>query len=64
VERYALRVSLCVGNLSAGFGPSTHTFAYQDNAIVIGPTLEQQKENLREVLWRLRKANLRLNPEK
>jgi len=41
-----------------------HAFAYQDDTIVIGRTLEEHKINLREVFRRLREANLRLNPEK
>jgi len=36
---------------------SPHAFAYQDDIIVIGCTLEEHKKNLREVF-------LRLNPEK
>jgi len=43
---------------------SPHAFAYQDDIIVIGRTLEEHKRNLREVFRRLREANLRLNPEK
>jgi len=43
---------------------SPHAFAYQDDIIVIGRTLEEHKRNLGEVFRRLKKANLRLNPEK
>jgi len=43
---------------------SHHAIAYQYDIIVIGRTLEEYKRNLREVFRRLRKANLRLNPEK
>jgi len=43
---------------------SPHAFAYQDDIIVIGHTLEEHKRNLREVFRRLKEANLRLNPEK
>jgi len=42
---------------------SPHAFAYQDDIIVIGRTLEH-KANLKEVFRRLKEANLRLNPEK
>jgi len=38
---------------------SPHAFAYQDDIIVIGRTLEEQKRNRR-----LKEANLRVNPEK
>ncbi|KAM8702586.1 hypothetical protein ACLKA7_001922 [Drosophila subpalustris] len=41
-----------------------HAFAYLDDIIVIGATLEEHAKNLREVLKRLRKANLRLNRDK
>jgi len=46
-------------------GPETspHAFAYQDDIIVIGRTLEEHKRNLREVFQRLKEANLRLNPK-
>jgi len=43
---------------------SPHAFAYQDDIIVIGRTLEEHKRNLREVFQRLKEAILRLNPEK
>jgi len=43
---------------------SPHAFAYQDDIIVIGRTLEEHNRNLREVFRRLKEANLRLNPEK
>ncbi|KAL7730616.1 hypothetical protein ACLKA6_000607 [Drosophila palustris] len=41
-----------------------HAFAYLDDIIVIGATLEEHAKNLREVLKRLRKAILRLNRDK
>lgn len=41
-----------------------HAFAYLDDIIVIGKTLEEHLENLREVFRRLRRVNLRINPEK
>ncbi|KAH8232704.1 hypothetical protein KR032_000087 [Drosophila birchii] len=41
-----------------------HAFAYLDDIIVIGSTLEEHVENLREVFRRLRRANLRLNRDK
>jgi len=43
---------------------SPHAFAYQDDIIVIGRSLEEHKANLKEVFRRLKEANLRLNPEK
>jgi len=43
---------------------STHAFAYQDDIIVIGRSLEEHKANLKEVFRRLKEANLRLSPEK
>jgi len=43
---------------------SPHAFAYQNDKIVIGRTLEEHKRNLREVFRRLKDANLRFNPEK
>jgi len=43
---------------------SPHAFAYQDDIIVIGCTLEEHKRNLREVFRCLKEENLRLNPEK
>jgi len=43
---------------------SPHAFAYQDDIIVIGRTLEEHMRNLREVFCHLREANLMLNPEK
>jgi len=43
---------------------SPHAFAYQDDIKVTGRTLEEDKRNLREVFRRLRKENLRPNPEK
>ncbi|KAM8702429.1 hypothetical protein ACLKA7_007760 [Drosophila subpalustris] len=41
-----------------------YAFAYLDDIIVIGATLEEHANNLRDVLKRLRKANLRLNKNK
>ncbi|BFF95728.1 uncharacterized protein DMAD_13070 [Drosophila madeirensis] len=41
-----------------------HAFAYLDDIIIIGTTLEEHVRNLREVLRRLRQANLRLNRKK
>jgi len=43
---------------------SPHAFAYQDDIIVIGRSLEEHKANLKGVFRRLKDANLRLNPEK
>jgi len=43
---------------------SPYAFAYHDDKIVIGRTLEEHKKNLIEVFRRLKEANLRLNPEK
>jgi len=43
---------------------SPHVFAYQDDIIVIGSTLEEHKRNPREAFRSLREANVRLNPEK
>jgi len=43
---------------------SPHAFAYEDDIIVIGRTLEEHKEKLKKVLRRLKEASLRLNPEK
>jgi len=37
---------------------SPHAFAYQDEIIVIGRSLEEHKAKLKEVFRRLRKANL------
>jgi len=42
----------------------SHAFAYHDDIIVIGRTLEEHKENVREWFRRLKEANLRLNLEK
>ncbi|XP_011707937.1 PREDICTED: uncharacterized protein K02A2.6-like [Wasmannia auropunctata] len=39
-------------------------FVYLDDIIVISSTFEEHLETLREVFERLRRANLRLNPEK
>ena len=39
-------------------------FAYLDDIIVLGSTFEEHRNNLREVLQRLRAAGLRLNMEK
>ncbi|KAL7725251.1 hypothetical protein ACLKA6_015888 [Drosophila palustris] len=38
-----------------------HAFAYLDDIIVIGKTLEEHKNNVKEVFRRLRTANLRIN---
>jgi len=46
-----------------GTNMSPHAFAFQDDIIVIGRTLEEPKGNLREVIRRVKEANLRLNPE-
>jgi len=43
---------------------SPHAFANQDDIIVIKRTQQEHKEKLREGLWRLKKANLRINPDK
>jgi len=43
---------------------SLHVFAYQDDIIVIGHSLEEHKANLKEVFRRLKEAKLRLNSEK
>jgi len=43
---------------------SPHTFAYQDEMIVIKRMLEKYKENLREVFRRLKESKLWLNHEK
>jgi len=43
---------------------SPHAFAYQDDIIVIGSSLEEFKTNLEEVFRRLKEANLRVSPEK
>lgn len=39
-------------------------FAYLDDIIVLGATLDEHLDHLKEVFKRLRKGNLRLNPEK
>ncbi|XP_041565903.1 LOW QUALITY PROTEIN: uncharacterized protein LOC121467710, partial [Drosophila elegans] len=41
-----------------------HAFAYQDDIIVIGRTLEEHMRNLKEVFRRLRAANLKVNADK
>ncbi|KAL7726132.1 hypothetical protein ACLKA6_002602 [Drosophila palustris] len=41
-----------------------HAFAYLDDIIVIGSSMKEHAANLREVLRRLREANLRLNKDK
>jgi len=41
-----------------------HAFAYLDDIIVIEKTLEEHMANLKEVLRRLRAANLRINVDK
>jgi len=43
---------------------SPHAFAHQDDIIVIGRTLEENKANLIGVFQRLKEANLRFNSEK
>ncbi|XP_044762512.1 uncharacterized protein LOC123319517 [Coccinella septempunctata] len=39
-------------------------FAYLDDIVVLGETLDEHLDNLRKVFHRLREANLQLNPEK
>ncbi|KAL7725258.1 hypothetical protein ACLKA6_015894 [Drosophila palustris] len=41
-----------------------HAFAYLDDIIVIGKTLEEHKNNVKEVFRRLRTANLKINVDK
>lgn len=41
-----------------------YAFAYLDDIIVIGSTLEEHFSNLQKVFQRLREANLKINPEK
>ncbi|XP_036347355.1 uncharacterized protein LOC118756716, partial [Rhagoletis pomonella] len=41
-----------------------YAFAYLDDIIVIGSTFDEHVEHLREVLRRLQRANLCINPEK
>jgi transposase InsO family protein len=41
-----------------------HAFAYLDDIIVVGRSLQEHMDNLREVFRRLRNANLRLNKAK
>ncbi|KAL7725468.1 hypothetical protein ACLKA6_017759 [Drosophila palustris] len=41
-----------------------HAFAYLDDIIVIGKTLEEHMANLKEVFRRLRAANLKINVDK
>jgi len=43
---------------------SPHAFANQDDIIVIKRTQQEHKEKLREAFRRLKKANLRINPDK
>ncbi|XP_044316728.1 uncharacterized protein LOC123037931 [Drosophila rhopaloa] len=43
---------------------SPYAFAYQDDIIVIGRTLKEHVENLKEVFRRLKEANLRINADK
>lgn len=52
--------------LDSVIGPDMepYAFAYLDDIIVIGKTLEEHLTNLKEVFRRLIKANLRINPEK
>jgi transposase len=41
-----------------------HAFAYLDDIIVVGKTLQEHMENLKEVFRRLRAANLKINKDK
>ncbi|XP_044755050.1 uncharacterized protein LOC123314004 [Coccinella septempunctata] len=41
-----------------------YAFAYLDDIVVLGETLDEHLDNLRKVFHRLREANLQLNPEK
>nr|XP_041632108.1 uncharacterized protein LOC121502491 [Drosophila kikkawai] len=52
--------------LDSVIGPDLdpYAFAYLDDIIVIGASLEEHMENLRRVFKRLRKANLRINQDK
>ncbi|XP_070072240.1 uncharacterized protein [Drosophila takahashii] len=52
--------------LDSVIGPDMepHAFAYLDDIIVIGTSLDEHFTNLREVLRRLRQANLKLNKAK
>lgn len=52
--------------LDSVIGPQMepHAFAYLDDIIVIGRSLEEHLSNLREVFRRLREARLRINPDK
>ncbi|XP_070145086.1 uncharacterized protein [Drosophila kikkawai] len=52
--------------LDSVIGPEMEpfAFAYLDDIVVIGRTKREHLEKLHEVLARLRKANLRINPEK
>lgn len=52
--------------LDSVIGPELepYAFAYLDDIIVIGKTLDDHLANLGEVLRRLRAANLKINPEK
>lgn len=52
--------------LDSVIGPDLepHAFAYLDDIIVIGKTLEDHLANLREVFRRLQAAKLKINPEK
>jgi len=60
MESNAIRTSFGPGDRSRNV---PHAFAYQDDIIVIGRSLEEHKANLKEVFRRLKEANLRLNPE-
>ncbi|KAH8286441.1 hypothetical protein KR054_009137 [Drosophila jambulina] len=53
-------------DLDSVIGPDmeSHAFAYLDDIIVIGTTLEEHVANLREVFRRLRRANLCQNQGK
>ena len=52
--------------LDAVLGPELepHVFVYLDDIIIVNNTFAEHLETLREVFRRLRKARLRLNPEK
>ncbi|KAM8702411.1 hypothetical protein ACLKA7_007742 [Drosophila subpalustris] len=52
--------------LDSVIGPDMepHAFAYLDDIIIIGSSLKEHATNLREVLRRLREANLKLNKDK
>jgi len=69
VEGKAVWIALGIRKISSCLGPSNWTgdfttFAYQNDKIVIGRTQQEHKEKLREAFRRLKKANLRINPDK